>query len=115
MEMTANELITRVAQIMHRADLGAQLPNWVADATRRINRRFGIELPVPVNGDVLPVGTEDLFLWAALTQGYEHLNNGDNAKYYDQKWELEADRQNVLSPGSVTDNYAAAPPFIAGV
>ncbi len=110
--MTPADLKTRIAQITHRNDFGVQLDNFVADANLRINRRFGIALVVPADADPLPDGTYQLYLFAALTAAYEHLNNGDNARYYDQKWELEADRQNVLNPGTVTDNYAAEPPFI---
>lgn len=112
--MTPADLKTRIAQITHRNDLGPQLNNFIADANERINRRFGVALVVPADGDPLPAGTEQLYLFAAVTSAYEFLNNGDNARYYDQKWELEADRQNVLQPGTVTDNYAAEPPFIAG-
>jgi hypothetical protein len=115
MEMTPADVKTRISQILHRSDLAAQLPNWVNDANERINRRFGIELVVPADDAPLPAGTYQLYLFAGLVSGYEHLNNGDNARYYDGKWELEADRQNVLQPGTVTDNYAADPPFIAGV
>lgn len=97
---------------MHRTDLGAQLPNFVNDANERINRRFGTALTVPVDTDPLPTGTDQLYLFAALASGYEYLNNGDNAKYYDGKWELEADRQNVLQPGTATDNYATEFPYM---
>jgi hypothetical protein len=39
-----------------------------------------------------------MFLYSALQAAYEHLNNGDNANYYKDAFELEADRQNVLQP-----------------
>lgn len=110
--MTPADLKTRIADITHRRDLTQQLDKFVAEANERINRRFGITLTVPADADPLPAGTDQLYLYAGLTAAYEFLNNGDNARYYDQKWELEADRQNVLNPGTVTDNYAAEPPFI---
>jgi hypothetical protein len=113
--MTPAELKARIAQIMHRSDLGAQLPNFVNDANERINRRFGTTLTVPADADPLPTGTDQLYLFAALVAGYEFLNNGDNARYYDEKWELEADRQNILQPGTVTDNYATDFPYMVGV
>jgi hypothetical protein len=113
--MTPAELKTRIAQIMHRSDLGPQLDNFVNDANERINRRFGVALTVPADADPLPTGTDQLYLYAAITAAYEFLNNGDNARYYDQKWELEADRQNVLQPGTVTDNFATDLPFMVGV
>jgi len=109
--MTLQDLKDRIAAILHRSDLTPQMDNFIADAQQRIERRFGIVLPAI---DPIPAGTETLFLTASLQSGYEHLNNGDNAGYYNQRWELEADRQNVLNPGTVTDNYAAEPPAIIG-
>lgn len=113
--MTPAELKSRVAQTLHRTDLTAQITNFLADAQERINRRFGTELTVPADDVPFPDGTPLLYFYATLQGAYEFLNNGDNARYYAQAWELEGDRQNVLQPGTVTDNYAAEPPFIVGV
>jgi hypothetical protein len=113
--MTPAELKTRISQTLHRTDLGPQLDNFVADANERINRRFGVALTVPIDTDPLPEGTDQLYLYAAITAAYEFLNNGDNARYYDQKWELEADRQNILQPGTATDNFATEFPFMVGI
>jgi hypothetical protein len=112
--MTPADLKTRIAQITHRTDLGAQLDNFVNDANERINRRFGVSLTVPADADPFAEGIYLLYLFAALAAAYEHLNNGDNAAYYSNKWELEADRQNVLQPGTVTDNYATDLPYMMG-
>jgi hypothetical protein len=109
--MTLQDLKDRIAAILHRKDLTPQLDNFVVDARYKIERRFGILLPYI---EPIPPQTELLFLYAGLESAYEHLNNGDNAKYYFDKFELEADRQNVLNPGTITDNFAAAPPVIIG-
>lgn len=109
--MTIQELKDRIAAILHRSDLTSQMDNFINDAKLRIERRFGIVLPVI---DPIPEGTETMFLTSSLQSAYEHMNNGDNAIYYFDKFELEADRQNVLNPGTVTDNYAAEPPAIIG-
>jgi hypothetical protein len=109
--MTLQDLKDRIAAILHRKDLTALMDGFISDAQFKIERRFGILLPVI---DPIPAQTELLFLYAGLESAYEHLNNGDNAKYYFDKFELEADRQNVLNPGTVTDNFAAAPPVIIG-
>ena len=112
--MTLADLKARIASVMHRNDMTNNIPNRIADATERINRRFGIALVNPVvDADPLPA-PDLLYLYASLVSGYEHLNNGDNARYYAERWELEADREVVLNPGGVTDNYAAEPPAIIG-
>lgn len=119
--MTLQELQQRIASILHRSDLTMQLPNFTDDARLKIERRFGIRF---TSIDPIPDQTEMLFLYAGLQSAYEHLNNGDNAVYYHDRFELEADRQNVLNPGTVTDIYTTTddtgavvldPPFIAGV
>jgi len=110
--MTLQDMKDRIASILHRKDLTAQMDGFISDAQLRMQRRFGIEFAAI---DPVPARTELMFLYAALSSAYEHLNNGDNAKYYDNKFELEADRQNVLDPGSGTDRYAAEPPYIMGV
>jgi hypothetical protein len=109
--MTLQEIKNRIASILHRSDLSAQMDNFISDARLKIERRYGVALTAI---DPIPAQTEMLFLYAALQSAYEHLNNGDNATYYHDRFELEADRQNVLNPGSITDNYAAEPPYIAG-
>ena len=109
--MTLQDLKDRIAAILHRNDLTPQMDNFVSDAQFKIERRFGVLLPAI---DPIPAQTELLFLYAGLESAYEHLNNGDNARYYFDKFELEADRQNVLNPGTITDNYAAEPPVIIG-
>lgn len=112
--MTLQDLKDRIASVLHRSDLTNSIPNWIADATERINRRFGIALVSPA-ADTDPLPAPDLlYLYASLASGYEHLNNGDNARYYAERWELEADREVVLNPGGATDNYAAEPPAIIG-
>lgn len=112
--MTVTELKARIAQTLHRPDMATQIPNFISDAQERINRRFGVALAVPADADPLPDGTGLLYFYAAMQGANEFLNNGDNARYYSELWELEADRQNVLNPGTVTDSYATEPPFIIG-
>lgn len=118
--MTLQELKDRVASILHRTDLTPQMDNFIGDAKLKIERRFGIVLPAI---DPIPPKTEMLFLYSALESAYEHLNNGENAQYYFDKFELEADRQNVLAPGSITDTFVTVddtgatvidPPYMAG-
>ena len=109
--MTFAELQTKIAQTLHRTDMTSVIPQFIDDANERINRRFGVALTV---GTDIPAGTQLLYFYAAMQAANEYLNNGDNARYYAEAWELEGDRQNVLQPGTVTDNYAAEPPFIAG-
>lgn len=109
--MTLAQLKTRIADILHRTDLSAQMDNFIDDARLKIERRFGVVLAAI---DPIPAGTENLFIYSALQSAYEHLNNGDNAIYCHERFELEADRQNVLNPGTITDNYATEPPVMIG-
>jgi hypothetical protein len=109
--MTLQDLKDRIAAILHRSDLTSQMDNFVSDAQLKIERRFGIRF---ASIDPIPDQTEMLFLYAALQSAYEYLNNGDNAVYYQDRFELESDRQNVLNPGTETDNYAAETPFVTG-
>jgi hypothetical protein len=100
--MTLDELKTRISEIIHRTDLQVKTQNFIYDAQNKIERRFGITFE---SIDPIPDKTELLFLYASLVSAYEYLNNGDNAIYYSERFELEADRQNVLAPSSITDNY----------
>jgi len=90
------------------------MANFVEDARLKLNRRFGLTLvPLVADTDTNPVLTEFplLYLYAAVQSGFEYLNNGNNAQYIFDKWEIECDRQNILNPYSVTDHYTAdAPP-----
>lgn len=114
--MTYSELKSRLAQISHRNDLEPQMASFVDMAKERINRRFGLSLAT-LSGDadtnevlsLWPI----LYLYASLQALYEFLNNGDNATYYKDLWEQEADRQNITGASTATDPlWGAQPPFI---
>ena len=114
--MNNQQLKQRLAGISHRSDLTNQLPLFVQDATERINRRFNLTLPELVSDlDTNAVLTQFplLYVYSASSSMFEYLNNGENAMYYDNKWEVECDRQNVLSPYTATDAYTEDnPPYI---
>jgi hypothetical protein len=116
--MNYTELIERMASLSHRNDLGSQMPFFVSDANEKINRRFnlGLESPSPtvVTNAVLTTWPL-LYLYSAMQSLYEHLNNGDNATYYRNAWEQEADRQNITLYSPETDLWTSAdglPPAI---
>jgi hypothetical protein len=114
--MDNQALQNRLAGIAHRKDLTAQIPLFVEDARERINRRFSLELqPLSTQSSTNDVLTNFplLYVYAAASSMFEYLNNGENAIYYDQKWETECARQNVLNPYTSTDHYTAdEPPYI---
>ena len=115
--MNYTELEARLAGIAHRTDLTTTIPLFVADATERINRRFGLQLVSPVadtdTNDVL-TNFPLLYIYAAAQSMFEYLNNGDNAIYYNGLWEVETNRQNISNPNTVTDQYTADnPPVIS--
>lgn len=114
--MNLSELNTRIQRTAHRTFAVADLANFVLDSTERINRRLNLQLVNPVVGtDTNEVLTDYplLYIYAALCSAYQHLNNGDNAIYYDGLWETECDRQNVTQAAS-TDVYATEPPVMTG-
>jgi len=117
--MTFLQFKARLAQIAHRGDLTARMVDFAADATQKINRRFNLELVAPVadtdTNEVLekyPL----LYVYSGLQSLFEYLNNGDNARYYHERFELEADRQNITSPATITDTLTVdgEPPVITG-
>jgi hypothetical protein len=113
--MTYKELQNRLASISHRADLTASLPDFINDARERINRRFGLSLAPFVNDDDTNAVLTDfplLYLYPALQSLYEHLNNGDNAVYYENRWNTEIASQNINALSASTDKYSTAPPVI---
>lgn len=112
--MTPAGLKARIAEVTHKSDLTGQMTNFLADALAKINERFGVNITQPTDNVDYPAGTDLLFYYAALVSAYEFTHNADAAAYYNDKFELWADRQNVLNPGSETDNYATINPFIEG-
>lgn len=118
--MNYGQLKTRIASALHRSDLTARIPDFVGDATVRINNRLGLGLAdLVADDDTNPVLTDSplLYLYAGMQAGYEYLNNGDNAQYYGRRFEATADIVNVTGNDASTDPYLAAgvPPFINGV
>ena len=109
--MTYDQLITRLADISHRNDLGAQMANFVADANGTINRRFGVNLVAPSHTVDVPVATEQLYLFAALESLYQYTANLDSAEYYRGQFADHANRQGMLS-GLDTDEFACIPPAV---
>jgi hypothetical protein len=110
--MNYGELTTRIAQVMHRGDLTAQMPNFVADATERINRRLELQLAVPVtDGDTNDVlaSYPMLYFYAAMVPACEFVSNLDDADYYDQRFELEADRHYVTAGANTTEPLVITP------
>jgi hypothetical protein len=115
--MNYDELISRMAGIAHRNDLAAVLPNFVADANEKINRRFNLSLETPsptVSTNTVLTTWPLLYLYSGMQSLYEHLENGDSATYYRQAWEQEADRQNITLSSADTDPWTvdALPPAI---
>ena len=96
--MIYSELKTMLASLSHRSDLSARMGMYSGNATECINRRFGLALaPLVADGDTNPVLTECLFLYifAAMQALNEDLNNGENAIYYSNRFNQEADNQNI--------------------
>ncbi len=109
--MTVAELKTLLAQILHRADLTAQMGNFINASNTRINTRFNVALVVPIDTDPLPANPM-LYQYAALQAAYEYLNNGDNAVYYGQAFLDECDRAGMVVSGTPLDQFGSEPPTI---
>ena len=113
--MNYGELRAFVASYLHRTDLGTEVDGFIDQARTRINRRFCTDLAsFNIDTDTNDVLTEspELYQYAALAEGYGFLHNGDAMTTYNQRWETEADRQNITDPGGATDPYKDAPPFV---
>ena len=111
--MTPAEMKVRIAQVMHRNDLSAQMVNFLNDATERINRKFGVALVLPADDQPLPA-PDTLYLYAALQSGYEFTNNGENAVFASQRFEQECRAQFMTGNGSGTDQFAGVTPAVIG-
>jgi len=111
---TATDIKNRIAQVMHRTDLGTQLDNFLNDALERINRDFGVSLVLPPTGQPLPA-SDLLFLYAGLQAGYEYTNDGDNAIYAAKRYQEEVSWEGMTNTGKPTDQFAGEPPVIVGV
>jgi hypothetical protein len=96
------ELKTRLADILHRADLTGQMDNFVQDATERINARFGTAFPhlvldtdtnavleAPAMAPEQP-DAKRLYIFASLVSAYTFTNDGENALSYDKQFESAA-------------------------
>ena len=114
--MNYADLKTRLSMTCHRVFKDTEYFSFTADATERINRRLNLQLVTPVaDADTNEVLTAYplLYVYAALIAAYEHLNNGDNATYYEQAWQEECAGQNITQAAS-TDPYATEPPVMKG-
>jgi hypothetical protein len=111
--ITIADLKTRIAQVMHRTDLTAQMDNFVADAFERVNRRFGTAFIKGADTETLPAATL-LFLWPAMQSANEFIRDSDAAMWAAEQFDLEAGRQNVTGATSATDQFAGEPPVING-
>jgi hypothetical protein len=98
-------LQAEVLGISHRPDLAAQVDNFAAHATERINRRLGLSLVSPVDpGDTNDILTSWplLYIYATLAALYEFTNEGDNVRHYNERFMLEIDGQNITSTAATT-------------
>ena len=106
--MNLGELSTRVAQITHRSDLAPQATNFADDATKKINRRLGLELePLvdPTDTNEILTNYPLLYLYAALVSAFEYIHEGDAARMYNDRWLEEIDYQYITAPGTTEPIY----------
>jgi hypothetical protein len=109
--MTPAQMKARIAQVMHRDDLGDQMANFMADATEKINRKFGVALVLPADDKPLPA-PDMLYLYAGLQAGFEFANDGDNAVFASDRFAQEAAAQFLTGNGSATDQFGGVAPVI---
>ena len=96
--MTYAGLVERLTALLHRSDLQADMPWFAQAATLRINRRFGLELDAPgplIDSNEVLTQWPDLYVYAAAQAAFEHLNNGENAAYYQGAFEDASSRMNI--------------------
>jgi len=110
--MNYQELQAQIAQRLRRSDLSSRIPMFVQDATERINRRLNLQLvnlSAPDDTNEILTSYPLLYIYAALQSGYEQLNDGTNAVYFADRWELECDRQYVTQ--SIDDPLVMEPSY----
>ena len=99
--MNYQGMILRLAQTAHRNDLSAQMPNFMNDATERINRRLTLALTLdttqPDSTNSVLTDQPMLYYYAGLQSLYEFVNEGDNAMTANERYEDEISRYNVTS------------------
>lgn len=115
--MNYGELKARLSSTLHRTDLDAQLPAFVADAQDRICRRFTIDLdPLVDDADTDPVLATShlLYFYAAMAEAYRFLRDDRGAAQWDQAWEVQASREVLSGRTAFTDPWTDAdgPPAV---
>lgn len=102
--MNYQQLQDKLAGLAHRADLAAVIPDFInINARTWLNMRLQLELePLVLPDDTNPTLTDYplLYVYAGMRALYEHTNEGDNARHYDQALEREADRYYITRPGT---------------
>lgn len=110
------ELKNRLTAISHRPDLASELPYFISDCNNRLNVRFSManpELTADTDTNEILTSFPQLYITGSLQALYEFLNNGDNAIYYNQRFNEECDRANTSGYStSATDPSYGQPLYI---
>ena len=110
--MNFGELKSRVAMDLHRTDLVTEIVSFIETARIQLNTRFNLAL-IPfvddADTDIILDPIPELYVYAALAEGYTFLHNGDAKAAYWQDWNTLADKQNIQTPGGPTDPFTQAP------
>lgn len=87
--MTKDELKTKLVGLSHRNDLTSRLDDFIDDATAMINNRFVTDVALEAGSDT-NIYTEKqplLYIYGAAISLYEHTKQGDDARYYKERWD----------------------------
>ena len=110
--MNFGELKTRLARDLHRTDLASEIVSFIETARILLNTRFNLAL-VPfvddADTDIILDPLPELYIYAALGEGYTFLHNGDAKAAYEADWRRLADAQNIQNPGGPVDPFTQAP------
>ncbi len=110
--MNYGELQARLAMDLHRTDLATEIVSFIETARIQLNTRFNLSL-VPfvddADTDIILDPIPELYVYAALSEGYTFLHNGDAKAAYWSDWNTLADKQNIQKPGGPTDPFTDPP------
>lgn len=104
--MNYGELKTQIAKWAHRTDLGEQIPQLVANTTKRLNRRFGLSLgPLVADTDtnIILDNNEDIYLYGGLQEQAAYVHNAGAVQEYKRLYQAEIRQLNINYAGTEWD------------
>lgn len=81
--MTKEELRTKLLTMSHRNDLADVVDFFIGDAEELIETRFNVTIEDESWLEQFPL----LYTYGAMVSLYEYIKQGDDARYYKERWD----------------------------